>query len=584
MRDNDIVFMNLHRRYQDSMPSFGGFLGIYVLSAWVNANGYSGQGFAGTLHEGRIIVDNLCLNGKVRIIGLYCDYANVTDNIVLSSYIKEKYNIPVIVGGPQATALGEDFLKKSKCDVLSFYEGELTTLELLDYFLEGVGELAQIKSIAYLEDDEIKRTPFRDLIHNLDALPFIDEDCYLIPREDWSELSIMTGRGCPFRCSFCHEGKHSKTVRLRSVENVLEEIRINLSRMPKDSFRTILFVDDTFTLKPERVKEICEGLKELRKEYRFVWFCEGHVGMIRKHPEMIAWMVEAGCWRVQIGIEAGTEEVLSSFRKNIVPDDIREVVAMCRDGGVNQVFGNIIIGAAHFSKEIYERDLQFARELLELGQGTLELNALSFWPLPETELTTNPKKYGIKIVDYDFVTTVDDFPQTETEDYDVWGLLECVQNMRAEIFNTMMKMIKERTVPESRIISWLSQDGENFRGGIWLNTLRSALNIYNWYHLLSIGECITSKDFTIEDYLECRPMRVVAIDATVSKNEDGQRVMFGNPLTVEEMNVLIYSTGKLMLKEMFPYIKVRHPLLELSSVVSILKKLEELYLIIFCKE
>ena len=99
MRDNDIVFMNLHRRYQDSLPSFGGFLGIYVLSAWVNANGYSGQGFAGTLHEGRIIVDNLCLNGKVRIIGLYCDYANVTDNIVLSSYIKEKYNIPVIVGG-----------------------------------------------------------------------------------------------------------------------------------------------------------------------------------------------------------------------------------------------------------------------------------------------------------------------------------------------------------------------------------------------------------------------------------------------------------------------------------------------------
>ena len=79
-------------------------------------------------------------------------------------------------------------------------------------------------------------------------------------------------------------------------------------------------------------------------------------------------------------------------------------------------------------------------------------------------------------------------------------------------------------------------------------------------------------------------MRVVAIDATVSKNEDGQRVMFGNPLTVEEMNVLIYSTGKLMLKEMFPYIKARHPLLELSGVVSILKKLEELYLIIFCKE
>ena len=44
MRDNDIVFMNLHRRYLDTLPSYGGFLGIFVLSAWVNANGYSGQG------------------------------------------------------------------------------------------------------------------------------------------------------------------------------------------------------------------------------------------------------------------------------------------------------------------------------------------------------------------------------------------------------------------------------------------------------------------------------------------------------------------------------------------------------------
>ncbi len=584
MRDNDIVFLNLHRRYQVSMPSFGGFLGIYVLSAWMNVNGYSGQGFAGTLHEGRIIVDNLCLSRKVRVIGLYCDYSNVSDNIVLSSYIKDKYNIPVIVGGPQATALGEDFLRKSRCDVLSFGEGELTTLELLDYFLEGVGCLSQIKSIAYLEDNVIRRNPLRDLIHNLDALPIVSEDCYLIPRNDWSDLSILTGRGCPFRCSFCHEGKFSKTVRFRSVENVLEEVRINLEKMPRESPRIILFTDDTFTLKPERVRAICDGLRELRREHRFIWFCEGHVGMLKRHPEMISWMAEAGCWRIQIGIEAGSEKVLSSYRKNITPEEIKEVVVMCRDAGIQQIFGNIIIGSAHFSKEIYEHDLQFSRELLELGQGTLELNALSLWPLPETELTVNPGKYGIRIVDPDFITTVDDFPQTETDEYDVWGILDCVQKMRTEIYNIMVKMIKERAIPESRIISWITQSRMNSTGGIWFNALQSLNNVYNWYDLLSSDECISSRDFNNEDYLASRPLRVIALDVSLSKNEKGEKVLYGNTISDEEMTVLIYCTGKLTLSEMLPHIKSRLSQIDFGDVVSVLNKLEKMFLIIYCKE
>jgi hypothetical protein len=68
MKKNDIVFLNLHRKYLDYIPTYGGFLGIYILSAWVNANGYCGQGFAGTLHEGRVIVDNLCLKRQVGML------------------------------------------------------------------------------------------------------------------------------------------------------------------------------------------------------------------------------------------------------------------------------------------------------------------------------------------------------------------------------------------------------------------------------------------------------------------------------------------------------------------------------------
>ena len=67
---------------------------------------------------------------------------------------------------------------------------------------------------------------------------FIDENCYLVPNKRSYELSIMTGRGCPFHCAFCHEGHHTKKVRFRSVENVLEEIEIptiSLSSLPIES-------------------------------------------------------------------------------------------------------------------------------------------------------------------------------------------------------------------------------------------------------------------------------------------------------------------------------------------------------------
>ena len=109
MRKNDIVFFNLHRLYINTEVKYGGFLGIYSLSAFLNSNGYRAQGFSGLLNEGKRIIDELCSANKVKAIGLYCDYENITENIFLSSYIKEKYKLPVFVGGPQATALTKDF-------------------------------------------------------------------------------------------------------------------------------------------------------------------------------------------------------------------------------------------------------------------------------------------------------------------------------------------------------------------------------------------------------------------------------------------------------------------------------------------
>ena len=134
----DILFLNLHRRYLNLEISFGGFLGIYYLSAYLRQNLYEAKGFSGTLNQGKKILDELCAENKISAIGLYCDYDNVTENIFISRYVEENFNLPVIIGGPQATALEENFFVQSKCDAVVVGEGELTVLELVKFFIDGL--------------------------------------------------------------------------------------------------------------------------------------------------------------------------------------------------------------------------------------------------------------------------------------------------------------------------------------------------------------------------------------------------------------------------------------------------------------
>ena len=166
----DILFLNVHRRYLNVEPTHGGFLGIYLLAAFARQEGYEAKSFSGTLEAGLRHVEKLCAAGEIAMIGLYCDYENVTENIFLSRHVKETYNLPVIVGGPQATALDEKFFRESKCDAVVRYEGELTVLELMNFYLEEVGELENIRGITYLSGELIKN-PERPPIKNLDALP-----------------------------------------------------------------------------------------------------------------------------------------------------------------------------------------------------------------------------------------------------------------------------------------------------------------------------------------------------------------------------------------------------------------------------
>lgn len=550
MRNNDIAFFNLHRRYVNNDSQFGSFLGIFLLSAFLSKNGHYAQGYAGALSEGKSLLDEICTQGLVKSIGLYCDYENVTENIYLSRYIKEQYGLPVFVGGPQATALGEKFLLDSTCDAIIRYEGELTMLELLDCVLDECGDFSDIRGIEYLLDGRLVQNPDRQPIANLDALPFIDDECYLKWPTRPDILNIMTGRGCPFNCAFCHEGSQTRQVRLRSVDNVLAEIDVFLAKSQAGREPYILFVDDTLTLSPKRVRALCAGLQERKKHHSFQWFCEGHVHTLYAHPEMIDYLAEAGVTRLQLGIESGNQKVLDAYRKGSTLDEIREVVRWCCDADIPQICGNLILGGAFFSQTIYEQDLAFAKELLSLSHGRLDMGVVSYWPLHGTSMTEHPEYYGLQIFDKNFLTSVGDFPQTETKEMDRWDIFWLIQKTWDELEEHMMAMVRHDEVPRELIFSWLSASKQHIVQSVWGIYLSKQEDLLAYYSMLSSRETYSSDELQM-DFIDAHPMRTMPATKALTYTLDGGVALKYDRycLSEWEKNVFILATGKLSIRD-----------------------------------
>lgn len=577
MQNNDIIFFNLHRRYVNDPPQLGSFLGIFLLSAFLSSNGYNAQGYAGEFEAGKKLLDEICLAGKAQSVGLYCDYENVTENIFLSRYVKERYKLPVFVGGPQAAALGEKFLRESGCDAIGRYEGELTTLELLNSVLDGTGDLNGIKGIAYLRSGQYVQNEDRQPIVNLDALPFIDENCYLTspPRPD--VLNIMTGRGCPFNCAFCHEGSQSRQVRFRSIENVLAEIDIFLAKQKDNQQPYILFVDDTLTLKPERVKALCAGLKARREKQPFQWFCEGHIHTLCKHPEMISCLADAGLTRLQLGIESGNQKVLDAYRKGSTLEEIREVVRLCCEAGIPQICGNLILGGAFFSREVYERDMTFAKELLSMSEGRLDMGVVSYWPLPGTSMTNYPERYGIKIFDEEFLTSVGDFPQTETEDLNRWDILWLMQHTWEELERHMMDMVRHDQVPRKMIMDWISPSTQRVVNSVWWSYLIRHDDLISYYSMLASGETMTSDELSI-DFLDAHPMRTMPAIRALKRTSDGHVSLKTSEYRLSnwERDTFILAAGKLSVKDIAAHLRQTYDVTQNEAELRVCEALHSL--------
>lgn len=241
-------------------------------------------------------------------LGITMFTANFKAAKIIAEKVKSRNReIKIIVGGVHPTlALGET-LKTDVFDYIIAGEGEFSFLKLVN------GEpVEKIIGLGYKDNGDLFINGHSEPIVNLDLLPFPARDLIINPSQNTDYGQIITGRGCPFSCSYCAAPAmwSKKKVRFRSVENVIKELIVIKEKFPHN---IIYFEDDTFTLKKERTIELCKKIIENNLDIK--WKCDTRADCLS--DEVVSLMKKAGCICIKMGVESGSERVLKRINKKV---------------------------------------------------------------------------------------------------------------------------------------------------------------------------------------------------------------------------------------------------------------------------
>ncbi len=262
-----------------------------------------------------------------------------------------------------------------------------------DFTCKEVSEGRPLKDVAGLSyrdaDGKIRHNPERELIPNMDALPWVADvykrdlqiEKYFIGYLLHPYLSMYTGRGCPAQCTFClwpqTIGGHK--YRVRSAQNVADEMAYMKRLFPQ--VREFFFDDDTFTANLPRAREIAKKLGTLG----LTWSCNSRANL---DYDTIMQMKDGGLRLFLVGYESGNEQILKNIKKGVTKDEMRRFTQACHKAGV-VIHGTFVLGLPVETTETIEESIRFAQEL-DVFSVQVSLAA----PYPGTELYEQARLNG----------------------------------------------------------------------------------------------------------------------------------------------------------------------------------------------
>ena len=293
----------------------------------------------------------------------------------------------VIVASSDSTDRYEMYLQEG-ADFVLLGEAEITLLELVNALEKEQTDFLGIPGLAYQHNNAVIKTMRREVMKDLDALPFPAWDLLSIEpyRNMWMKhagyfsLNMSTTRGCPFKCNWCAKPIYGNRYNSRSPQHVVEELKL---LKQKFNFEHIWFCDDIFGLKPGWIAAFADLVEKEQLSFRFK--IQGRVDLMLQEDN-IRNLARAGCENVWMGAESGSQRILDAMDKGTTVAQIYEATRLLKKHGVNPSFF-IQFGYPGETKEDIRNTIRMITTLLPH-----EIGISVSYPLPGTVFFENVKR------------------------------------------------------------------------------------------------------------------------------------------------------------------------------------------------
>jgi len=295
----------------------------------------------------------------------------------------------VAMGGPCTHRRASELLNLClEIDWVFDGESERTFPEAIRRWRHGIRFEQGIPGLYYRDAQGTTISPGgEDFIAHLDDIPLpawdlVDFDAYAARpnMNTWMRgtryATLFTSRGCPYKCSYCHD-IFTKKFRWRSADNVLAEIKYLVDTYSIDEFQ---IVDDIFNLHKPRLKEIFAKIKISYPNRKFHFCFPNGLRADILDTSVIETMQQAGAYQLTVAVETVTDRLQALIEKNLSVEKVDRVIKECHQRGL-LMKGYFMLGFPTETRAELWRTIRFALRS--------KLTFASFFvvvPQPETPL------------------------------------------------------------------------------------------------------------------------------------------------------------------------------------------------------
>lgn len=303
-----------------------------------------------------------CLELRPDMVVIASSTPTIRTDVLMARLAKERVGAFTVLVDTHVTVFHRELVAEPFVDAAVRGEFEVAVPDLADALRAG-SDLAKVEGVTWKRGTEVVVNPDRPLIRDLDALPWPDRD--LVPADQYIVglrtmdpcFMVMASRGCPFRCTFCLwvPVMFNNKVRFRSVEKVVDEI-VNLQT--RYGAREVFFHDDTVNITIRRVEEICNEI--LRRGVKIGWIANFRAD--QTSPELFRLMRKAGCTKILLGVESGSQALLDgSIDKEITLQEVEDTIRWAKEAGI-RIHCTYSLGAPGETRETLKETLQFIKK------------------------------------------------------------------------------------------------------------------------------------------------------------------------------------------------------------------------------